>query len=157
MIIIVVVISTSSHKSLTAKKREQLWAKVGRAQYHHLHHDHPQDQDQEVKQQLHRAEASSLGTGLKSFTTRSIQRRYSHNVCVCVGGVGGTVDETKSSCVLHINISSWLCLFSVNFWTIFLLQVDRKKHKGGNMAVGLFNPMRFLHSIETWKKEETEV
>jgi len=36
-------------------------------------------------------------------------------------------------------------------------EVDRKKHKGGNMAVGLFNPMRFLHSIETWKKEETEV
>jgi len=35
--------------------------------------------------------------------------------------------------------------------------VDRKKQKGGNMAVGLFNPMRFLHSIETWKKEETEV
>merc|ERR1719400_2860215 len=36
-------------------------------------------------------------------------------------------------------------------------EVDRKKQKGGNMAVGLFNPMRFLHSIETWKKEETEV
>ena len=38
-----------------------------------------------------------------------------------------------------------------------LLQVERKKAKGGSTAVGLFNPMRFLHSIETWKKEETEV
>ena len=38
-----------------------------------------------------------------------------------------------------------------------LLQVERKKAKGGNTSVGLFNPMRFLHSIETWKKEETEV
>ena len=89
--------------------------------------------------------------------TQHPEEVLSQCVCVCVGGVGGTVDETKSSCVLHINISSWLCLFSENFWTIFLLQVDRKKHKGGNMAVGLFNPMRFLHSIETWKKEETEV
>ena len=38
-----------------------------------------------------------------------------------------------------------------------MLQVERKKAKGGSTAVGLFNPMRFLHSIETWKKEETEV
>jgi len=36
-------------------------------------------------------------------------------------------------------------------------EVERKKAKGGSTAVGLFNPMRFLHSIETWKKEETEV
>jgi hypothetical protein len=38
-----------------------------------------------------------------------------------------------------------------------LAQVERKKVKAGNMAVGLFNPMRFLQSMETWKKEETEV
>lgn len=36
-------------------------------------------------------------------------------------------------------------------------EVERKKVKAGNMAVGLFNPMRFLQSMETWKKEETEV
>ena len=35
-------------------------------------------------------------------------------------------------------------------------QVDKKKARGGH-NVGLFNPMRFLHSMETWKKEETEV
>lgn len=29
--------------------------------------------------------------------------------------------------------------------------------KGGNINVGLFNPMRFLHSIDTWKKVETEI
>jgi len=34
---------------------------------------------------------------------------------------------------------------------------DKKKARPGHMAVGLFNPMRFLHSMETWKKEETEV
>jgi len=36
-------------------------------------------------------------------------------------------------------------------------EVDKKKWKSGQAAVGLFNPMRFLHSIDTWKKEETEV
>lgn len=36
-------------------------------------------------------------------------------------------------------------------------EVDRKKVKSGSLAVGLFNPIRFLHSIESWKKEETEV
>lgn len=35
-------------------------------------------------------------------------------------------------------------------------EVDKKKARGGH-NVGLFNPMRFLHSMETWKKEETEV
>ena len=29
--------------------------------------------------------------------------------------------------------------------------------QAANQAVGLFNPMRFLHSMDTWKKAETEV
>ena len=36
-------------------------------------------------------------------------------------------------------------------------ELEKKKQKNGNMNVGLFNPMRFLHSIESWKKVETEV
>jgi len=36
-------------------------------------------------------------------------------------------------------------------------EVERKKQKNANMNVGLFNPIRFLHSIEPWKKFETEV
>lgn len=39
-------------------------------------------------------------------------------------------------------------------------EFDKKKgggSKGGNINVGLFNPMRFLHSMEAWKKVETEV
>jgi len=36
-------------------------------------------------------------------------------------------------------------------------EIEKKKQKNGNMTVGLFNPMRFLHSIESWKKVETEV
>lgn len=35
-------------------------------------------------------------------------------------------------------------------------EAERKKQKS-TMATGLFNPMRFLHSMESWKKEETEV
>lgn len=36
-------------------------------------------------------------------------------------------------------------------------ELEKKKQKNNNMTVGLFNPMRFLHSIESWKKVETEV
>jgi hypothetical protein len=38
---------------------------------------------------------------------------------------------------------------------------DKKKARPSGvaaaMSIGMFNPMRFLHSIEHWKKVETEV
>ncbi|XP_023340387.1 protein roadkill [Eurytemora carolleeae] len=34
---------------------------------------------------------------------------------------------------------------------------DEKKKGRGTPTVGLFNPMRFLHSMEAWRKVETEV
>jgi len=34
---------------------------------------------------------------------------------------------------------------------------EKKKARPTQSAVGLFNPMRFLHSMDAWKKAETEV
>ena len=36
-------------------------------------------------------------------------------------------------------------------------EVDHKKKGRTTNPVGLFNPMRFLHSMDAWKKVETEV
>jgi hypothetical protein len=33
----------------------------------------------------------------------------------------------------------------------------RSGQAANQAVVGLFNPMRFLHSMDTWKKAETEV